>query len=317
MPIEIKFLVFQVLILIPFILGTILKKKITRPAEFARKLIRFNLAAITPPVVLWSIWGLTIHMDLLYLPLAGITLVLLGFILGRLSLPLLRREGKSKATWLISSSLANHGFTMGGFICYLFVGEKGLGLSSIFLIYFMPYIFLVIFPFSRRASRGTGHEEKKQSVIPGLKEFFRDPQNLTLYAVFAALLLHLFSTPRPDIYFPIDILLMISISLYYFTLGINFTFGDVRAIKREHLLLAAIKFLILPVITYLLLRIVNLDKDVEQVILIESCMPAAVYSVVSSILYDLDSPLASGLFVANTILFIFLVLPVLFMTYIL
>ena len=38
-------------------------------------------------------------------------------------------------------------------------------------------------------------------------------------------------------------------------------------------------------------------------------MPVAIYSVISSILFDLDSGLASGMFVLNTLFFLFLVLP--------
>jgi predicted permease len=38
-------------------------------------------------------------------------------------------------------------------------------------------------------------------------------------------------------------------------------------------------------------------------------MPVAVYSVVSSILFDLDSDLASAMFVINTLVFLFLILP--------
>jgi predicted permease len=45
--------------------------------------------------------------------------------------------------------------------------------------------------------------------------------------------------------------------------------------------------------------------------MIQSIMPVAVYSVVSSILFELDSRLASGMFVVNTALFLVLVLPLL------
>jgi predicted permease len=43
--------------------------------------------------------------------------------------------------------------------------------------------------------------------------------------------------------------------------------------------------------------------------MLEAFMPVAVYSVISSILFDLDSGLASGMFVLNTLFFLFLVLP--------
>ena len=69
------------------------------------------------------------------------------------------------------------------------------------------------------------------------------------------------------------------------------------------------KFIILPAITIIVLQFIDLPAAVKSVILIESFMPAAVYSVVASIIYDLDSKLASRLFVLNTVFFIIAVLP--------
>jgi predicted permease len=73
------------------------------------------------------------------------------------------------------------------------------------------------------------------------------------------------------------------------------------------------KFIILPAVTFTALYFVELDPVVETVILVQSCMPAAVYSVISSILFDLDAKLTSGLFVVNSLLFLGIVLPVLMM----
>lgn len=77
------------------------------------------------------------------------------------------------------------------------------------------------------------------------------------------------------------------------------------------MLLAAIKFIVLPAAVYLALLPVHLHPDLKMVIRIESFMPTAVYSVISSILFDLDAKLSAGLFVVNTVLFILIVLPLL------
>nr|HPR04477.1 hypothetical protein [Deltaproteobacteria bacterium] len=59
------------------------------------------------------------------------------------------------------------------------------------------------------------------------------------------------------------------------------------------------------------LSAVRLDPAIETVILLQAFMPAAIYSVVASVLFDLDGPLASNMFVWNTLLFLAGVLPVL------
>jgi len=231
-------------------------------------------------------------------------MVAFGFLLGKISLPLINAEGKTRISFLISSSLANHGFTMGGFICYLLAGEKGLALSAIFLIYFMPYTIFVIFNYARFNSSG-----KKTT----LKGFIFNVQNLPLAAAVAAVLLNLSGIKRTEINLTIDPVVMAAVALNYFVLGININISSLKYFRADHYIIAAIKFLIIPAVTSLVLQFVDLDRDIEKIILIQSFMPAAIYSVMTSILFDLDTELSSSIFIINTLIFIMLVLPLLFM----
>lgn len=305
MSLELKFIIFQSLIILPFIAGTLMRKAFADTSAVSKRVIAVNLALLEPPAILWSIWGLELHRDLAYLPLAGLAIVTAGFLLGMATLPLIGLSGAARKTYLISSSLANHGFTMGGFICYLFLKETGLGLSSIFIIYFMPYTFMIIFTYARM---GPG-----RLPLRSLGEFLTGRQNMPLYAALAALILQFLDIPRPDIDPPVDFLIMASIVLYYWTLGLTFSFKDVFPLGREHAALAAIKFLAVPGLAFLALRIAGLEREVSTVIQIQSFMPAAIYSVVTAVLFDLDARLASSMFVVNTLIFILIVFPVMFL----
>ncbi len=310
MSLEVKFILFQILIIVPFVGGSLIRSRLKDSALLAKRVITVNLTSVEPFVVLWSIWGLDLQRQFFILPLAGLSMVLVGFLLGMvLVLPLRRRE-RSRSTYIISSSLANHGFTMGGFLCYLFGGLDGLGLSAIFLIYFLPFTFLFIFPYAGMSGSGRGLKNLFSPAV--FKEFFLTPRNMPLYASVTALVLQGAGVKRPDIPFPADIFLMVTILLYYFSLGINFRLSDIRAVGMEQVTMACSKFILLPLITWGILQVIDFSRPVESVILLESFMPAAVYSVLSSILFDLDVSLASALFVINTVLFILLVLPLLF-----
>jgi predicted permease len=306
-PIKIKFVIFQIIIILPFITGYISRRFIKNTQDTAKKIIRINLLSIEPLIVLWSIWGLTLSFDQVFLPLSGLALVIAGFLIGLFTVLFTGRKGPGRKTYLISSSLANSGFTMGGFICYLIAGEKGLGLSAIFTLYFMPYTFIFIFSYAKT------NTVKKLLSLNGFIENFFNLQNMPLYAIMLALFLHVIGFKRPNVNIPLDALLLISIGLYYFTLGLNFSLGDFKSTGKEQFLLAVTKFLILPIITIFILGLTHLDPGVKTIIIVQSFMPAAVYSVVSSILFDLDSRLASSLFVINTVIFLILVLPILFL----
>jgi predicted permease len=308
MEISTRFVLFQALIIFPFISGMAAKKlfRIQNPSVFTKKLIRVNLVGIEPVIALWSTWGLILTRELIMLPLAGLFIVVCGMIFGRVFRRTLGLTGKKAATFFISSTLANHGFTMGAFLCYLLIGEKGLGLAFLFLSYFMPFVFLVIFPYARKQSTG------KRFDLAFASDFFLSLQNMPLFAIITSLILLGLGIERPRAAFPVDVFIIISMALYYFTLGLNFEVPTFFASGRENAALALIKFLLVPFATLLILKIVHLDPAVETVIFVQSFMPAAIYSVVASVLFDLDAGFASNLFVWNSMIFLAGILPVLF-----
>lgn len=315
MNIEIKFILIWALIIIPFFAGSILRGKIRSPQATAKKLIRVNLFFLEPVILFWTIWGMKLHADVAILPIAGIITVITGFITGKIMLKLLNLKGVTSDSYLISSTLANQGMTLGGLICYLIAGEQGLALATIYVIYYLPFVFTFIFPFAKYSSlkHKEGNISKQRRTFKDFIDFFCNLQNLPLAGIIAALVLHCSGIQRPGILFPLDYILFTAITVYYLTLGINFEIGHITAAIREQAALAFSKFIVLPVITFILLNFVELEPSVETVIQVQSFMPAAVYSVISSILFDLDSKLTSGLFVVNSLLFLVVVLPALMM----
>jgi hypothetical protein len=302
-----KFLIFQVMILVPFLAGPVVKRKFRDPSKLSKGIININLIFIEPLIVFWSVWGLSLNKNFIILPLAGVLMVFLGMSAGAIFNTILKLADKKRATFLIGSCLANHGFTMGGFLCYLLFGEKGLALSLIFISYFMPLIFLFIFPYARGAGRR--EQVAETTGLKRLRPFFLSLQNMPLYALLTAVILQLAGLARPEYNLSLDPLLLTSVGLYYFSLGTNFRSVDIKGALKENLALGAIKFLIVPLVVFIFLKWLPLETAAKQVIMLEAFMPVAIYSVISSILFDLDSGLASGMFVLNTLFFLFLVLP--------
>ena len=311
MDISLKLTIFWIIIFSSFSGGVLFNKYLPGKNESAKILITLNLIFVEPPILLWTIWGLSLTMDAALLPMAGLLTVICGFIIGIIISNTLRLTDKSKDSFRISSSLSNQGITMGGMICYLIAGEKGLGLASIYIIYFLPFIFIFIFPFARHSS----FKYSNGGAAPLIKfsdftMFLANPRNLPLLGILAAFILHILKIPRPEIFFPLDMLLFTVVGIYYFTLGISFKFKDLTSYKKEQVSLAIIRFIMIPALTIAVLIPFDLSADIRRVILIQSFMPAAVYSVISSILYDLDSRLNSSLFAMNSIIFLGIILPI-------
>jgi len=302
-----KFFVFQMMILAAFLAGSAIRRKFRDPLALSKRMINLNLIFIEPLIVFWSVWALDLTTNLFILPLSGLLIALFGMLAGVIFNILLNLRDKKKTTFLISAGLSNQGFTMGGFLCYLLFGEKGLALSVIFISYFMPFVFLFIFPYAKRA--GLQRQTARATFLKRAKPFFLNLQNMPLYAIVMAVFFQVSGLKRPAVHFPLEPLLLASVGLYYLSLGIHFKSVHIRGGLKENLALAAVKFLIIPAAAISVLGGLPFDPAFKQVIMLESLMPAAIYSVVSSILFDLDSGLASGMFVLNTLFFLVLVLP--------
>ena len=307
MSIHVKFALFQCAIIIPFIAGTALRSRLARPEVLSRGLVRANVIGLEPLIVLWCTWGLRLSADLMVLPVFGVGLVAAGVLAGSVAATLLKLRGVRRKSFLICSSLANHGFTMGGALCYFFFGERGLGYSVILVLYFIPYVYCLVFPYVKARSGSPIYPRGE------LKKIIFNLQNMPLFAMAAGLLVNTSGIGRPNIAFPVDALLLTSVSLYYFTLGITFTGVDIGGMRRELAALSVIKFIIVPGVAFLLLSALPLEPVVKGVIQLQACMPAAIYSVVTAVLFDQDSKLASSLFVCNTVIFLVAVLPVIFL----
>lgn len=306
MTLEIKFALFQLVILVPFLLGSVLKRWIPHLEQLAKRFILVNLTLLEPPILFWSIMGLAMSMELIVLPVYGFAMALTGFVIGWVVMRIAPLETRSAKVYVICSSISNQGFTLGGFLCFLFAGEKGLALAGIFLIFFIPFTFLFIF--------GYAAFEKQQQMMNGafVRSFLINPRNLPLLAILLAVGLRMGGVERPDVHFPLDVLLISAIAIYYFTLGVNFNVADLNPFRLEHGLLAVQKFLVMPALTFLSLFLLPLSADIELIIKIQSFMPVAIYAVISAIIFDLDARKASRIFVINSLLFILLVFPILF-----
>jgi predicted permease len=296
----------QLAVAAPFTAGLLLRKRFSEPLKITRLLVRVNIAGLEPLIVLWCVWDLDVRVSVLILPCAGFALAMLSLAAGVVLAPLTGLRGRARQTFLISSTLSNHGFTLGGFLCFILLGETALGYAIFMILYFMPYVFGIIFPAARlatsRADAGRGR----------WREILLAPQNIPLTALGIALLLSVLNVPRPEINVSIAPLMFISVGLYYFTLGVTFRGANIFTSGRAHLCLGLIKFIIVPTGAWLVLRCTGLDPLMQQVIMVQACMSAAIYSVITALMFDLEERLASALFVVNTIVCLVFVVPVLF-----
>lgn len=305
-----KFALFELAILIPLAAGFFWRMREAVNTETPRRIFWLSLICFETPIYMFLGWGLSLRSDLLFLPLIGFlsalgglaTLIWFG-----------RRFGYDRAslgTLAASGALSNQGYFLGGYLCLLLIGEEGLALSVVYIFYWNFLVYGLLFPISRWAS---GESERLDiHPVTALRQLFTDLRALPLPGFLFGLILNQFDVVRPDwISAYLKYAPPVSSILILFGVGITIDSSQLRLHSRLVPAVALTKFAVMPAIALGAAWMVGLDHHAFAVVAIESTCPTAIFSVVISTLFAMNTRLASTLFVWSTGIFMMVICPLL------
>ncbi|MFA6134591.1 MAG: AEC family transporter [Phycisphaerae bacterium] len=261
-----------------------------------------------------SIWTMRLQATDAWLPSLGILHILVVTLIGVIVARLMRLGHEETGIFGIASGASNIGFTMGGFVIYLLLGEAGLGLASIYSQVLAPMTVLLYYPMARHyAAAGSAGPSLGRLMLRNLLDW----RSLPLPATIVAVVLSVRAVPRPAIVSQwnlVDVLMFLVTAMAYFAIGLRLHLGHVRRIWRMIAALAVVRFPLAAGAGLLLVAATALTPwpltgVARDVYLIESFVPTAVTMVGVANMFRLQPAEASVLFVTNTALYLALVLP--------
>lgn len=226
------------------------------------------------------------------------------------------RDRAEKGLFAILAGVGNNGFTGGAFVLYLLFGEQAMGLANIYILLFMGVAVLVLYPIARHHAAENPTGSLSQLIARSLLDY----RSIGLPLVVAAILLSALGVRRPawiSGWRIVDILVYLITPLAFFGIGLRLRFSKLKPLTRMILGLALMRFVVgaavgigLAYLTWLLPWPL---RDLRwKVYVIEAFVPTAITSVAVANMFNLRPDEASALFVANTALYLALVLPVVF-----
>ena len=318
-----KFLFTFSLIIAGLSLGYLIQRMVTRKIirlpisldQLRRILLKTALLFINPITVVGAVWVVKLaDTRLVTLPLLGVSAILLGGILALLAAKLLRLKPKQTGSLFACGSFTNIG-TMGGLVCYIFLGEMGFGLVSIYKLFEEFTYYTIGFPVAKLYGADS---EEKESFLRRLKKLATDIFILvSLFSLILGSVLNLTGVKRPELYQTVNaIFIPLGALLLITSIGLVMRLSKVGAYLKECISVSVIKFLIVPAImtsVALFLGYQNIEGGfLLKVVIILSSMPVAFNALIPPSLYDLDVDLANSCWLVSTSLLIF-VLPALYM----
>ncbi len=254
------------------------------------------------------------NIRIILLPLIAISVFFIGAVSGYLMARLLNKGPEQTGVLISSGFFANLG-SIGGLICYIFLGEPGFALVVLYRLFEAPLYYAVGYPIAKFYSSSA---EGPQPLAQRLATILKDPLVLTIMtALITGLSLNFSGVERPHFFatvtatfVPCGTLLML------ISVGLGMNFGRVFDHLKEGLLIAAIKHLVLPVIACSIAVATGLG-DIEnglplKVVLVLSAMPVAFNTLIAASLYDLDLDLANSCWLISMLCLV-IVIPVLYL----
>ena len=273
----------------------------------ADRMIKIAILAIDPLLNCFSFWNLDLGVHLLFLPLIGIAMNILPAIYSWYRAKQKYRDPLEQGSYILSAMLSNRG-VVGLITAFIIFGETGYALVAVTMLFSPLFLYLVGFPVAEHYYQVNQVERHKFSLF----NLFWNWKQVPMLGVLFGLFLNLLKIQRPQIFGDIfPYLVHINAWLFVMPIGFALEFIQVRFHWLKTFDLFFVKFVLSPIFTIFLIKVVGLQGIEANVLIILSFAPTAINAVITSRLFRLNVHLSLAAFVSTTIAYLVLVLPLL------
>ncbi len=292
-------------IIAPLVVGYVLGTRGLFPERWITPVQRWVLMVPMPLVSMFALWGMNWQDRHGWLPVAGGGLAMAGLVVGALAWRFFVDDHRSGAITMICIAMSNLGQTGGTLVLLFLLGEQATAEGTLFISYFFPWTFAVVFPLGAHFS-GPGYKGGGR-----LRDVLIAPHSMPVVGLVAGLVL-LWKVPPPAwTGFALKVA-MATVSIPSLTaLGSRIRVLKVRHYIRESVIVSVTKFLVLPIAGVGLIHLFGFQTHTAQMVLVMAMCPVAVNALVVAHLFDLDVDLANSVFLVTTVVFFFVIVPLL------
>ena len=242
-----------------------------------------------PLTFLGAVWIVDLdNLKILALPFIEVFIIVLG---GSLAYGFARAQKLTRrqtGPYIVTGAFGNVG-TMGGLICYMFLGEAAFALVGFYKLFEELMFFAFALPIAKSFSLGGR-----------FKKVLADPFVLIpLGGLTTGLILNLSGVPRPEFYAGVNSIFIPTIPvLLLLTIGMAIRFGSVRTHIRKSMFIVLVRQILAPAAAVAVALALGYGTIADglplKVVLVVSCMPVAFTAMIPPAIYDLDVEVANS-----------------------
>jgi len=274
------------------------KGRLRLPIEASRKTLqRAALLFFNPVAILGATWVADIHhIKIVALPFMGLTALLLGGCLAFTAARLQHLTRQQTGAYIVCGGFTNIG-SLGALFCFMFLGEQGFALVPFYKLFEESLYYAVGFPVAKSFSNDlTETPSFFQRLKSALSDIF---VQVAVSSIGIGLVLNLFKVPRPAVYASVNsVFIPLAALLLLVSIGMAMRFSSVKTFFIPGVIIALIKFLVVPVVVVGLGWLLGMNRIENglplKVMMILASMPVGFIAMVPPTIYDLDIDLANA-----------------------
>jgi len=302
-----SFLIIYISLAIGYLIQLLVKKSIISlpfSLEKVRKILqKLAILFFMPLTYIGIYWMMDFHqIKLLFFPLLGILNLILGGTIAILIAGRIRLNNKDTGAFFCCGFFSNL-INIGGLICFLSLGEEGYKLVPLYTFFIQITYYAIGFSIAKYYSMKDKQQDRNAFDF---KVMLKDPFILVgLASIIIGLSFNASGLLRPAIYTTIiSLFIPTSTILLLISIGLSMKFNKVRQYLKESILIAAIKFLIVPTVMISIGFLFGYHQINDglplKVILILSSAPVAFHSLIPPSQYGLNLDLANSCWIFTT-----------------
>ena len=312
-----SFLIIFISLATGYLIQLLVKKSILSlpfSLDKARKFLqKLAILFFVPVTYIGVYWTMDFHqIKLLLFPVLGIFNIILGGTIAILIARHIHLNNKDTGSFFCCGFFSNL-VNIGGLICFLFLGEEGYKLVPLYTFFLQ----ITYYAIGCSVAKHYSMKDKQQNQNAfDLNAMLKDTFILVgLASIIIGLGFNASGLLRPAIYTTIiSLFIPVSTVLLLISIGLSMRLSKVRQYQKESILIAGIKFLIVPTVMVsigFLLGYHQINDGLPlKVILILSSAPVAFHSLIPPSLYGLNLDLANSCWLFTTFGLI-LIIPIL------
>ncbi|WP_088188478.1 AEC family transporter [Desulfosporosinus sp. FKA] len=305
MDIILKMFSFVTDIILPILIGHKLQKWKNVLPELFDQMIFLNLFVVSTFLNVLSFWKIQLNPELIWIPILGFLIHFIPGVFAYLTAKFTYRNPLEQGSYILSTLLSNIG-VIGAISVYILFREKGYALAQLVMLPSHIILYMFCFPMAQYYYQASKNKVSRLA----LKDVIFTPKQVPVLGILLGLLLNVFKYPRLMIFGNIfNYTIHIRSWLYLLPIGYSLNYSQMREYWHNIWKLITIKFLVTPIVVYLIARRLISDPEFLKIMLILSCSPTAINAVVTAKLHKLNVNLAMAAFISTTIVYLVIIYP--------